>query len=150
MSARHRSPKRTVRTRESSLTYGRYEELIESVLAGINRFSTEVEGSVVASLLPSSADNTDYLEFGIEGTVRNSEVFINFIQDEGDFLNHAYFSFSVEPSTRGGHSQGAQLVLNVAKRLPEPKPTQSWLSVNSCLALFALLMLGLAYTFWGK
>jgi hypothetical protein len=124
--------------------------LIESVLLGINRFSTEVEGSVVASLLPSSADNTDYLEFNIEGTVRNSEVFINFIQDEGDFVNHAYFSFSVEPSTRGGHSQGAQLVLNVAKRLPEAKPAESWLTVNRGLGLFVLLMLALSYTFWGK
>lgn len=146
MSARSRSPRRSVYSRDSHPIYGKHEKLINSVLKGITAFSSQVDNSVVAVVQPSSISNSEYLEFSLEGTVRNSRVFLEFIGEEGGFENESYFSFLVDPAQNGRST--TIVTLNVAKRVAEKPPQKSWLTLDLGLGLFFVLMLVLSYSMW--
>jgi hypothetical protein len=146
MSGRGRSPKRqTIHARdENDELYGRHSKLITAVVTGIELFSRSVDSSVIATLLPESSNSRDYLKFAIEGTVKNSDTFLVFIEQEGGFTNTAFFSFDHEQTARGPVQR---VVLNVAKKAKEPVAKTGLLTTNVLLLLLFVAMLALGYSF---
>lgn len=141
MSGRSKSPIRGRQVIHQNRHHDKYDDLINDVLKGVERFSREVHAGVTATFENDSLTNSDYLEFRIEGTIKNDEVFKRYLATEAGVENHVYFSLC--PSVQAG----TQVILFVAKRFERAVEKAGLLRgnyVNQLLLVFLAICLYLA------